>query len=154
MIHIQKNHTVNAEPEAVWQVLGDYMHDDEFCPLVESVDALTQGKDGVGSRRRNNFTNGTSMVEEVTVWEEGRKLRVLMSEMGSVPIKDAFAEISIEPVNGGRTNVSWGLEFRAEYGPLGWLMGQTMMRIMMGKIITGNLHGLSDVVEKNQTAAG
>ena len=62
MIHIQQNHTVNAEPEAVWQVLGDYMHDDEFCPLVESVDALTQGKDGVGSRRRNNFTNGTSMV--------------------------------------------------------------------------------------------
>jgi carbon monoxide dehydrogenase subunit G len=147
MIQIQKAHTINAKPEAVWQVLGDYMHDDEFCPLVESVDALTEGLDGVGSKRRNNFTNGTSMVEEVVAWEEGRNFRVLMSELGSVPIKDAFAEISIEPVTGGRSKVIWGLEFGTKYGPIGWLMGQTMLRMFMGKIIVGNLKGLSDTVE-------
>ncbi len=51
------------------------------------------------------------MVEEVTVWDEGHKIRVLMPEMDSVPIKDAFAEITIEPANGAHTKVSWGLEF-------------------------------------------
>jgi carbon monoxide dehydrogenase subunit G len=65
-------------------------------------------------------------------------------------MKEAFAEISIEPVNGGRTKVTWGLEFRAKYGPLGWLMGQTMMRRALGKIIAGNLTGLAEKVEGKQ----
>lgn len=153
MIHIQKHHTINATPEAVWQVLGDYMKVDEFCPLVVSVDALTEGKDGVGSKRRNNFTNGTSIVEEVTAWDEGRSMRVLMLEMGSIPMKEAFAEISIEPLSGGRTKVSWGIRFRAKYRPFGWLMGQTMMRIALGKVIMGNLEGLAEKAVLNQTAS-
>jgi len=152
MIHILKKHTINAQPEAVWQLLADYMHDDEFCPLVVSVDALTEGKDGMGSKRRNNFANGTSIVEEVTAWDEGRSMRVLMSEMGAIPMKEAFAEISIEPLPGGRTNVNWGLKFRAKYGPLGWLMGQTMMRMALGKVIMGNLVGLAEKVATPQTA--
>ncbi len=41
-----------------------------------------------------------------------------------------------------------------KYGPFGWLMGQTMMRIFVGKIIYGNLNGLSDMVEKNGAAVG
>ena len=150
MIQIQKTQTINAKPEAVWQLLGDYMHADEFCPLVESVDALTKGKDGVGSKRRNIFANGTSIVEEVTAWEDGRSMRVLMLELGSIPMKEAFAEISIEPVNGGRTKVNWGVNFRAKYGPLGWLMGQTMMRMALGKVIVGNLEGLAEKVEGKQ----
>ncbi len=152
MIHVLKQRTINAKPDAVWQLLADYMHDDEFCPLVVSVDPLTEGKDGMGSKRRNNFANGTSIVEEVTAWEEGRSMRVLMSEMGSIPMKEAFAEISIEPMTGGRTKVNWGLKFRAKYGPLGWLMGQTMMRMALGKVIMGNLEGLAEMVATPQTA--
>ncbi len=147
MIHVQKIHTINAKPEAVWHLLADYMHVDEFCPLVVSVDALTEGKDGMGSKRRNVFSNGTSIVEEVIAWEEGRSMRVLMSEMGTIPMKEAFAEISIEPEGGGRTKVTWGLKFRAKYGPFGWLMGQTMMRMALGKVIMGNLVGLAEKVE-------
>ena len=65
-------------------------------------------------------------------------------------MKEAFAEISIEPVNGGRTKVNWGVNFRAKYGPLGWLMGQTMMRMALGKVIVGNLEGLAEKVEGKQ----
>lgn len=154
MIHIQKNYIINAKQDAVWQKLGDYMHVDEFCPLVASVDALTQGKDGVGSKRRNHFTNGTSIVEEVTAWDEGHSMRVLMLEMGSIPMKEAFADISSEPLNGGRTKVTWGIKFRAKYGPLGWLMGQTMMRIALGKVIVGNLEGLAEKVDMKKIAVG
>lgn len=40
----------------------------------------------------------------------------------------------------------WHVDYRVKYGPLGWLMGQTMMKMMMGKIIDANLQGLSDKV--------
>ena len=40
-----------------------------------------------------------------------------------------------------------------DYRPVGWLMGQTMMKMMMGKILDANLKGLADKVDANQAAA-
>lgn len=147
MLHLQRSHTIDAKPDAVWQILGRFMHIDEFSPYIEKVDALTEGKDGVGSIRRNHFSDGTSLVEEVTEWQEGHKYRVRLSEMGSNPIAEAHAEISVEPQSNGRSKVNWSFEFRVKYGPFGWLLGQTMMKLMMGKIIAANLKGLADKVQ-------
>ncbi len=151
MIHLQRLRTINARPDAVWAVLGRFMHIDEISPLIASVDALTDGEDGVGSKRRNHFTNGTSVIEEVTAWEANRSYRVRLSEMAALPLHEAHAEISVEPVDSGHSTVRWSFEYRVKYGPFGWLLGQTMMKLMMGKIIDANLKELADKVETNQT---
>lgn len=58
------------------------MHVDEFAPEIESVDALTDGEDRVGSRRRNHFKNGTSLVEEIVELNADRwQCRVRLSEI-------------------------------------------------------------------------
>jgi len=44
---------------------------------------------------------------------------------------------------GGRSKVTWTFDCRVKYVPLGWLIGQTLMKMMMGKIIDGNLKGLA-----------
>jgi len=150
MIHFQRARTINAAPDAVWAVLGRFMHIDEFAPLIESVDALTDGEDGVGSKRRNHFADGTSMVEEVTEWEANHKYRVRLSEM-AMPLHEAHAEISVEPVDGEHSTVKWSFDYRVKYGPFGWLLGQTMMKMMMGKILDANLKGLADRVGLNPT---
>ena len=74
MIHNQRTTEVDATPQEVWAVLGRFMHIQEFAPRIRTVDALTDGEDGVGSRRRCNFEDGTSLVEEVTEWEDNRSL--------------------------------------------------------------------------------
>ncbi len=152
MIHFQRNHTINATPDAVWAVLGRFMHIDEFAPHIESVDALTDGEDGVGSKRRNHFADGTSIVEEVTAWEAGHKYRVRLSEMAAMPLHEAHAEISVEPVESEHSAVRWTFEYRVKYGPLGWLLGQTMMKLMMGKILDANLKGLAERVGADRAA--
>jgi len=152
MIHFRRTRTINATPDVVWAVLGRFMHIDEFAPLIESVDALTDGEDGVGSKRRNHFADGTSMVEEVTGWEAGHKYRVRLSEMAAMPLHEADAEISVAPVDGQHSTVRWTFEYRVKYGPIGWLLGQTMMKMMMGKVLDANLKGLADKVEANRTA--
>ncbi len=154
MIHIERTYTIDATPEAVWAVLGRYMHVDEFAPLIISVEALTDGEDGVGSKRRNHFDNGTSLVEEVTVWNPNKTLTVRMSDMAALPLRDAYAETTIEPLGGERSKVTWSLDLHVKYGPFGWVLGQTVMRVMLGKIINGNLKGLADKVRSNQTALG
>lgn len=152
MIHGERSIEIDAPPEAVWTELARYMHIDEFAPQITSVDALSDGEDGVGSKRRNHFDNGGSMVEEVTDWRPDRGYTVQSSEFGSMPLHEMTADISIEPVGDGRSKVTWGTNFRPKYGPVGWLMGQTVMKRMMGGVIDGNLEALAEKVQADQTA--
>jgi len=147
MIHFERTLKIQATTEAVWAILGDFMHIDDFAPEIESVDALTKGRNGIGSKRRNNFKNGTSMVEEIIEWDPKKRFRVKMSEMGSMPLHEAYSAMSIEPSDGGASMVTWDMDYRVKLGPFGWLLGQTMMKMMMGKIIDGNLKGLADKVK-------
>ena len=146
MLHLERTLEIEAAPDDVWAVLGRYMHIDEFAPEIVSVDALTDGEDGIGSRRRNHFKNGTSLVEEVTEWEPKRRYRVEMSEMSPLPVHEAHSAISVEPTDNGRSKVTWDMDYRVKFGPLGWLLGQTMMNMKIGKILDGNLKALADKV--------
>lgn len=142
MIHSERNLTIDAAPDTVWAVLSQYMHIDEFAPQITSVVALTDGEVGLGSKRRNHFANGTSVVEEVIAWKPGCGYTVKLSDMAAMPLHEASSEIRITPI-GGQSKVTWTFDYRVKYGPIGWLMGQTMMKMMMGKIIDANLQGLS-----------
>ena len=122
MIHHNRTKEIDAPPDAVWAVLGRFMHIDEFAPFITSVDALTDGEDGMGSKRRNNFDNGTSMVEEVTEWEPGHRYRVRLSEMDAMPLIEAYAEVSVEPIANERSRVNWAMDYRVKFGPFGWIM--------------------------------
>ena len=147
MIHLNRTLKIDATPDAVWAVLGDFMHIDEFAPLIKSVDALTDGENGIGSKRRNHFENGTSLVEEVTEWKAAnRSFRIRLLDMEAMPLVEACSDMSVESVDGGRSQVNWSMDYRVKYGPFGWLLGQTMMRMMMSKIIDENLKGLADKV--------
>lgn len=143
MIHFERSLNIDTAPEAVWDVLSRFMHIDEFAPQIASVDALTTGDIGPGSKRRNHFANGTSLVEEVTEWIPGAGYTVKLSDMAAMPLHVASSDIRIIEAD-GHTRVTWTFDYRVKYGPLGWLMGQTLMKMMMGKIIDENLRGLAE----------
>ncbi|MCV0428479.1 MAG: SRPBCC family protein [Roseibium sp.] len=151
MIHSQRTFVIDASPEKVWPILSRFMHIDEFAPLVKSVDALTVGETGVGSKRRCHFKDGNSLVEEVTHWQVNRGYRVRLSDTDPMPLKEAYAELSIAPQGTGQTKVVWSMDYRVKYGPIGWLLGQKMMKRMMGKILDGNLKGLANQVASLQS---
>lgn len=150
MICHERTLDIDATADTIWAVLGRFMHIDEFAPLIKSVDALTEGADEIGSKRRCHFTDGTSVVEEVTGWETNRGYRVCLSEMTAMPLHEAHAELAVEPLDAGRSRVKWSLSYRVKYGPFGWILGQTMMKMMIGKILDGNLKGLANKVQSNE----
>ena len=147
MIHYQRTLDISATSDAIWAVIGRFMHIDDFAPQVKSVEPLTTGADGVGSKRRCHFDNGTSLVEEVIAWKPNQSYRVRLSEMDAMPLHHAEAELSLPPTLNGQTRVTWSMDYRVKFGPLGWVLGQTMMKLMMGKILDGNLRGLADKVQ-------
>lgn len=151
MVHFLRSRTIGAALEAVWSVLGHFMHIDAFASEIASVEPLTSGADGVGSRRRNHFRNVSSLVEEVAEWRSGEGYRVKMIELAAMPLKEASANIRISSADGG-SRVTWSFARRVKYGPLGWLLGQAMMKPAMGKIMDGNLKGLDELVHAAQAA--
>ncbi|MDA7657134.1 SRPBCC family protein [Verrucomicrobia bacterium] len=146
LIHYERTLDISATPDAIWAIIGRFMHIDEFAPLVKSVNALTDGENGIGAKRRCNFDDGSSVVEEVTDWQANRGYQVRLSEMTTMPLHEAYAGISIEPLSNGRSRVKWGMDYRVKYGPFGWLLGHTMMKMMMRKVLDGNLNSLANKV--------
>lgn len=153
MIHHERSLEIEATPDAIWSVLGRFMHIDEFAPSVISVDALTKGHVGIGAQRRCHFDNGTSMAEEVIEWQPKQGYRVRLFDVEAMPLNEATAGIDISPLGAGRSRVTWSFDYEVKYGPLGWLMGQTMMKAMMDKVLDANLKGLADRVGSHAVAA-
>ncbi|SMO56174.1 SRPBCC family protein [Ruegeria faecimaris] len=150
MIHHERSLDIDTRPEDIWAILSRFMHIDDFAPQVTSVDALTQGADGVGSKRRCHFENGTSLVEEVTDWQINRGYRVRLSEMSALPLTQAHAAIAVEPLANNQSRVVWSMDYQMKFGPLGWLMGQTVLKAMMGRVLGDNLKALEEKVRSDQ----
>lgn len=140
---------VDATPPQVWAVLGRFMHIEEFHPRVTTVDALSETKTGVGAIRRCHFKDGSSAVEKVIGWKEGASYEVALSEF-TLPLKQLFATFSVEPVTPDRSRLVMQLRYQVKFGPIGWLMGQTMMASMMGKMMLMVLGGLKNRVTAQQ----
>jgi len=63
-------------------------------------------------------------------------------ELDATPEQVWDAELSVEPLGANRSMVKMSMDYRVKYGPFGWLLGQTMMKRVMGKIFDGVLQGL------------
>ncbi len=138
--------TINANSDTVWVPLADYMNIDRFSPGIVRVEALTSGENGVGSRRRNVFEDGNSVVEEVTGWNAGQSMQLKLTDLQAMPLTAADAEIRLTP-SGSKTTVTWTFRYRMKFGPIGWVLGQTLLKMVMKKAIKSNLEGLARTVE-------
>ncbi len=92
------------------------------------------------------------MVEKVIDWQDGRAYRAELSEF-SLPLNRAIATLSVEPVDAGRSRAKMRMDFEVKYGPIGWLMGKTMMSRMMGGLFLIVLRGLEERVVSGPKAA-
>lgn len=152
MIHVEKTLEVNTTSQQVWSVLGRFMHIDEFHPRIAKVDALSEAQVGVGARRKCTFKDGTSAVEEVVGWRDGESYSFELSGF-TLPLTKAVATLGVTPLGADRARLRMSMDYRVKYGVFGWLLGQTMMRLMMGKVFMVVLNGLRDRVLNGPTSA-
>jgi hypothetical protein len=146
MITAQRTLDIEASQAQVWAVLGRFMHIDEFHPRVTRVEAMSEAPVGVGATRRCHFKDGTSAVERVVDWQEGASYRVQLSEY-AMPLNQLFMSLSVAATTPTSSRVTMELRYQVKYGPLGWLLGTTMMASMMGKMMLMVLGGLSERVQ-------
>jgi len=142
MACVEAKLNAKAPVERIWEVIANYGDIHLYHPKVKSAPILTDNDKGVGAKRRCEFYDKSSVVEEVTDWNEGSSISVVLSEMTSMPLKRADATIQVEPLDSKTSLLSIDMNFAVKWGPFGWIMGKMMIKPMMKKMFTNVLKGL------------
>lgn len=132
---------VDADPATVWPLIADVTLVQDWHPSVERVDLLSESRTGLGAARRCNFYDGTSVREVITELEEGKRVRVHLSEF-SLPMKSFEAELTLRPTDDGKTQVTFKMDYEVKFGIFGKAMNVLMVRGQMSKLLGSVLAGL------------
>ena len=141
--HISKSIKVSLPAKKVWEVLNDYGGMEKFVPTVKSSPIVGDKQTGLGAKRKVTIHHdGSSLVEEIIEYDEGRGYKVEVSQQAP-PIKRMQAELRVEAVDDESSEIYWGVDFEVKGGPLGWLMGNLMMKPIMKGVIAKAVDGLA-----------
>lgn len=153
MQNASSSRRIDASPERVWAILSDVTTISRWHPSVASADLLSELPTGMHATRRCNFRDGTNVREEVVELDEGRRVRLALSEF-SMPMKSLAAEFSVAPAGDGATEVTFTIYFEVKYGVLGQLMGALMVRGQLEKLTAKVLGGLDHYLETGENLGG
>ncbi len=140
--HVSKTLRVNVPSERIWEVLNDYSSLERFATTIETSPIAGDKKSGLGAKRLCTFRDGSSLIEEIIDYQEGRSIRINISEF-SLPLKTMQAEMGVEKVDANSSDIFWSADFVVKGGPFGWLLGLLVMRPVMKGVFTKLLSGLA-----------
>ena len=140
---------VNASTEQVWRVISNYGNVHIYNPLVERTSILSSNDRGLGAKRLCDFFDKTSVVEEVTQWDEGKGFTAVLSE-GSMPLKTAHVTMRVISTGHKTSDVTIEMEYDVKFGPMGKLMDVLMMRNRIKMMFKKVLKGLDDHITSGE----
>jgi hypothetical protein len=116
----------NAPTQAIWDVVADVATWQNWGPYSKTYleSEGTPTPDGVGAIRAYAVGPVTSR-EQVTIYEPPHRLGYHI--LSGFPVKDYNALVTLEPVEGGRTDVHWRAEFDGKPRGTGWFMRIAMV---------------------------
>ena len=133
---------VRASAESVWAIISDFSSVKRYSAKVESSPIVGDTTHGLGTKRKCTFYDKSTVTEEIVEYEEGRSLRIALSEY-SMPLKSLHAEMKVLPIDDTSCQVSFGMEYVVKFGPIGWVMGTVMMKPLMRGVTKNVLNGLA-----------
>jgi len=134
MSKVTRTKNINASAKRVWEIIADFGNVQNHNPLVRHAELLQKKDRGPGVKRRCHFYDGTSLIEKIISWDEGKGFIVELSET-SMPFRQAQGSLHVMPMGPESSIVTFEMDFTVKYGLLGMMMDMIMMRRMMGKML-------------------
>ncbi len=142
MHEVQVARTIDVPAEEAWKIIDDFGSVHQYHPLVERSPIKNGVASGLGAERVCHFDNGDAITERITAYEAGREYTVEITDPGKFPLKTAVANIALTSLDNNRSRVRFEMSLQPRYGPIGWLMGATVMQSQFRKILSQVLAGL------------
>jgi hypothetical protein len=120
-----------ASTGSVWALFADFPNLARHWSGVRATRVIGDQTSGVGARRRVDLKPIGSMVEIVTVWEEGRRIDTQNQPSAWVPFKHAVSSLTLEPKEEG-TLATFDYRYVPRGGPLGRLTGPLIDKMLTG----------------------
>jgi carbon monoxide dehydrogenase subunit G len=103
---------INAPPEAVWAVVGDYNGSARWLPLVERSEIVVGTNNQVGAIRLITRRNGTKVTERL-LDHNAQEMRMAYTYVdGAVMASDYFPVIGVMDAGDGTSIVEWSAHFK------------------------------------------
>lgn len=129
--------------EAVWHAWADFGAIERFHPAVKTSRLIGGPNEGTGAVRRCDFYDGSIIDEELTVFQPMTRIGWNMLNAPG-PLKSGQALVTLESHGAVQTRVTFELSFKMKLGPIGFLLGNSVVKTAMTKTLTGLLTGLDD----------
>ena len=144
---------INAAPEAVWQVVGDYNGSPRWLPLVERSEIVMGKNNQVGAIRLITRRNGTKVTERL-LEHDPQDMRMAYTYVdGAVMASDYFPVISVKDAGDGTSIVEWSAHFKRlnyDMDPPPPGQDDKSMTAFYNGIYKSGLESLKRVVESGQ----
>lgn len=103
---------VDAPPEAVWAVAGDFVGLDKWFPPVAASRLVLGRNNEVGCIRELTRRNGTKVEERLIDYDSWNYSLTYTYVGGEVLSSDYFATLNVKPAPGGKSLVEWKARFK------------------------------------------
>ena len=136
------SHTINSPVKKAWKAVAeDFGGIYKYHPRVKHSPLISTTKTGIGTARRCEFYDKSTVDEEVVGWDEEKELRIALTN-AAMPLKNISAMFSFKSISDQSCSVDFTMRYTPKFGPLGWVMDRVMIRPMMRKILKQTLQGL------------
>lgn len=99
--HVEQSMRINLPASKVWAVLSDFGSMERFQDNVLSSPILAGPQSGIGTKRKCNFYDNSSVVEEIVEYQEGQGFKMALSEY-AMPLKSLLADMKVVAVDDSR----------------------------------------------------
>lgn len=140
--HTEATIKVKVPKQKVWKVLEDFSSVEKFATTIKSSPIVGDKTSGIGAKRKCTFNDGSSLVEEIIDYKEEQGFLMELSEH-SLPLKSMQAEMKVSEIDENTCEIYMSSDFVVKAGPLGWLMGQLIMRPVMKSVFKKVMSGLA-----------
>jgi uncharacterized protein YndB with AHSA1/START domain len=138
---------IDSPHDQVWAVLDQFDNLDEYSPKNTSCELLEGPDTGVGARRRTTVDEGFTVVHEIIEYEPGERYTFEFTETGKFPVRYIQMEFAVEPTEADQSRVIVTVEYTPKWGPLGWVLGKTLLKRRLRDALGKTLDGLAAHVE-------
>ncbi len=139
-IHVEKTMRFKVTAEKAWETIDAYGAIEKFSPTVKSSPIINGIDTGLGSKRKTVFYNADSLIEEIIGYEKGNNMTVKVLNPSS-PLKSSVAKMIIKKIDGETSDLTFSMDFEVKWGPLGWLIGNIMLRPVLKGIFKKQVLG-------------
>jgi mxaD protein len=104
--------TIDAPPETVWSIAGDFVGLDKWYPLIESSKRILGRNNEVGCIRELTRLNGTKVEEKLVDYNPWDRTLTYTYAGGQPLSSDYFATLTVDDAGGGKSRVEWKARFK------------------------------------------